>query len=107
MVSVNENGRDRGPRRRRGTSDRRRQAAPNFENLESRELLAVSITNTDITGRVVQVRFSEAITPATLTPTSLYLVRAGGDNLFGNANDLNLTQDPRIQVAYNAAAQTA
>ncbi|MDB5349012.1 MAG: hypothetical protein JWN86_259 [Planctomycetota bacterium] len=44
MGSFNDNGRDRGPGRRRGSNDRRRQARPNLESLENRRLLTGSST---------------------------------------------------------------
>lgn len=49
----------------------------------------------------VTLGVNENVNPATLTTSSIIVVRSGGDGVFGNANDVKMTIDPAsIKVDY-------
>lgn len=71
------------------------------------DTVAPRIVNTTVNGRIMTVRFSEAVRPSTINPTNLILVRAGSDGSFGKPSNVNLSNDPRLKITYDPATFTA
>jgi hypothetical protein len=59
-------------------------------------------------GVAVTVTFSKNVDPASFTASSIKVVRAGGDGIFGNANDVPLAIDPNsLAFSYIGGPQGA
>ncbi|WP_406696071.1 S8 family serine peptidase [Singulisphaera sp. Ch08] len=71
------------------------------------DTVSPTVTNTTINGRIITVQFSEAIRPSTINPTNFQLIRAGSAGSFGKPSNVNLSNDPRLKITYNAATNTA
>ncbi len=71
------------------------------------DTIAPKVTNVTINGRYINIQFSEAMNPATINKTDIYLERTGSSGVFGSPTNVNLNLDPRAIVAYNAATNTA
>ncbi len=71
------------------------------------DTVAPRIVNTTVNGRIMTIRFSEAVRASTINPTNLILVRAGSDGSFGKPSNVNLSNDPRLKLTYDPATFTA
>ena len=63
--------------------------------------VAPVVTSTAIVGRYVSVHFSEAMNPATISQSSVYIVRANGGSTLLNANSIRVSNLPGVTFYYN------
>ncbi|MFO0954057.1 MAG: Ig-like domain-containing protein [Isosphaeraceae bacterium] len=78
------------------------------------DVTSPNVINTSVFSRIVQIQFSKAMDPATITKANVFVQRAGGGTDFSNPINLNnetgsrLTYDPVTNTAtldYSALAQ--
>ena len=66
------------------------------------------VANVSYVGRIVNIVFSEAINPATVTPDNIYLFRNNGvNNPNFNPNGIKVSQLPGAKLTYNPSTFTA
>ncbi len=67
-----------------------------------------TVSNVTPNGVPITITFNKNIDPATITATSIKVVRAGGDGIFGNGNDVPVAIDPNsLSFTYLGGPQGA